>query len=339
MIRPIPLRRYLSVMNAKGYATARVFDGTALEVESLDSPHYLIEAGQYHRVVENMISLTGGEGLGLDVGLVRDIKDFGVLGYAALACRTVRQSAEEFWGRHGDALGMMARIVIPRGNSETVSLQIDASPMSPLAYRFFVEEALCLLTKVGAQVSGVEPQLSALRFSYPRPRYAARYREIFHCPMKFDCADTQATLSRSWLEMPLQASDPEFIQLYQQHLEQLRQQIDASSPLASRLRSLFIQRNGVVPPLAEAARELGLSPRTFRRQLQQQGHSYRKAVTEFRSGLALDYLKSGNAAAKQLSDHVGFKDVNAFRRAFKGWTGKTIREYRAGTLLTDDNGR
>lgn len=330
MLRPTPLRRYLSVMKLRGHVVEQVLAGTGVDAQRLEDPRYLIEASQYQHIVANMLALVGNDGLGLEIGMQRDVKDFGILGYAALSCRTIRHSVEEFWGGrggYGEAMGMMAKLVIPRGNSETVTVDITAPMVSPAVYRFLVEEALCLLLKVGAQVIGVEPNFTQLEFSYPRPRYAARYRELFRCPVNFNATRTRASFDRAWFERPLQTSDPELIQLYKQKLSEMREEITHHQPLPARLLSLFIERRAV-PPLASAARELGLSPRTLRRQLLQQQRSYRELATRYRLERALELLSTGTVAAKQISEQAGFGDVNAFRRAFKSWTGKTIREYR-----------
>lgn len=330
MLRPMPLRRYLNRVNAQGIATDQVVTRAGLDLDALDAPHYLIDEYQYLGVVDHLVELTGSRGLGLDIGLAFDIKDSGVLGYASLSCRSIRQSVEEFWGGYGDALGVMAKLSITAVGDETVAIEVSAPSMSLSAYRFFVEDALCMLLKGGLQVSGVPAHFLKLEFSYPAPRYVQRYREIFGCPMVFDAPRTRATLSREWFERPLASSDPELVHLYRQHLLQLQQQIEASNPLLARLRNIFIRRNGEIPLLDEAARELRLSPRTLRRQLQQQGYSYRGLAATFRTELALECLKTGAAATKQISERLGFEDVNAFRRAFKGWTGKTIGQYRRG---------
>lgn len=330
MLRPTPLRRYLSVMRERGFVVERVLAGTGLQAQCLDDPRYLIEASQYQAIVANMLMLAGDSGLGLDVGMQRDVKDFGILGYAALSCRSIRHSVEEFWGSrggYGEVMGMMAKVVIPRGNSETVTVDITAPEVTDTVYRFFVEEALCLLLKVGAQVSGIEPRFSKLELSYPRPPYAARYAELFQCPVVFKAARTRASFNRSWFESPLQTSDPELIQLYTQKLSQMRAEIAHHQPLPARLLSLFAERR-TVPPLEIAARDLGLSPRTLRRQLMQQQHSYRELATRYRLEQAMALLKTGTVAAKQISEHAGFSDVNAFRRAFKAWTGQTLSKYR-----------
>lgn len=328
MIRPLPLRRYLSVMHAKGHATAAVLAGTGIDAAMLDDPQSLVEVDQYLRLVENMVALTGGEGLGLDVGLERDVKDSGVLGYAALSCRSIRHSVEEFWGGYGGTHGEMARVSIPRSSGREITLGIDARSMSPLGYRFFVEEALCLLIKVGAQVSGVESRFLRLSFSYPAPAYAARYRQIFACPIAFNAPRTLATLDRDWFEAPLKTSDPVLIAMYKQHLLQQQKQIDASSPLHARVFAEFKLCGSSLPPLDDIARALKLSPRTFRRRLHEQKLSYRRLVAEYRVALACESLRAGQAT-KQVSEAAGFDDVNAFRRAFKNWTGKTVGEFLA----------
>ena len=72
----------------------------------------------------------------------------------------------------------------------------------------------------------------------------------------------------------------------------------------------------------------------MRRQLQQERSSYRRIVEELRIELTLDYLKSSGISTKQLSERMGFDDVNAFRRAFKKWTGKTVRDYRLQSAIS-----
>ena len=330
MLRPTPLRRYLSVMKARGHPLDAVLAGTGVDARQLDEPQYLIETAQYQQIVENMVTLCDGEALGLEIGLQRDVRDFGILGYAALSCRSIRHSVEDFWGGpggYGDTLGMLTRIIIPRDHSEIVTVGIGAPRGSVGLRRFIVEEALCLLLKIGTQVSGEAPRFTSLQLAYPTPAYAARYGEIFDCPVRFDAERTRASFNRAWFEKPLQSSDPELIALYSERLAALRQQIHASQPLTAHLHTLFTKRQGA-PSLGAAARELGLSPRTLRRKLQCAGHTYRGLANEFRRERAQQQVRMGRLPTKQISEEAGFADVNAFRRAFKAWTGQTVREYR-----------
>lgn len=328
MIRPLPLRRYLAVMQARGFDTARVLEGSGIESADLDDAQYLIDAKSYRCVVDNIVRLAGDDAIGMDMGLARELADFRILGYAALACRTVRHSMEEIWDRYGDALGMMAKVAIARSDAATLEVDIVAANMSAPSHRFFVEEALCIMVKIGGQVSGTRARFERMEFSYPAPACLQRYRDLFDCPLRFGAAKTTVTLSRAWLEHPLLTTDEELLGLYQQNLEQLKRQIEAGDTASTRLNSMFVKLDGHIPLLDDAARALGLSPRTLRRQLQQEGASYRGLIAAFRIERTIACLKSTRMSTKQLGEHGGFDDVNAFRRAFKKWTGKTVSEYR-----------
>jgi AraC-like DNA-binding protein len=62
--------------------------------------------------------------------------------------------------------------------------------------------------------------------------------------------------------------------------------------------------------------------------LHEEGHSFKTLLNEFRVDLAKEYLGTSRMTAKETAYLLGFKDSNAFRRAFKSWTGKTIHEFR-----------
>lgn len=333
MLRPLPLRRYLSALQACGFTAADVLHGTAIRPESLDDPRYLIELEDYLQVIANAIRLRGDDGLGLEMGLARDVGDFRVLGHAALTCRTVRQSMEDYWCRYGDALGMLAKITFRGGRhrggrGDMNAGRIEAAQMTPAIYRFLVEEALGLVLKVGEQVSGTRPHFESIALSYPRPDYGARYEALFRCPVRFGARDTQVVLDDGWLDGPLPGSDDEVRGALERNLDQLKREIEASSATSAQLKQLFLRAGTRLPALEQAAEQLGLSPRTLRRRLQDEGSSFSRLLEAHRKAQALQALEREDATTKRLSERAGFEDVNAFRRAFKKWTGQTVRGYR-----------
>lgn len=329
MIRPTPLQRYIQVMAERGIDAHRVLEGSGLTEAQLEDHQGLVDMGGYHRVVENIVHLAPDSGIGLDMGLSRELTDFRILGYAAQACHTIRQSVEEFWGRYGDALGMMSKLSICDQSAQRVTIELLAVDLSEPTYRFFVEESWLLLLKLGSQVSGTSAHFEGMTFAFPEPSYGARYHQIFKCPIKFNAGRTAAVISRHWFEQPLPTTDPELCQLYRNNLDLLTRQIDASSTLRVRLHELLVKQGGQIPALEEVARQFGMSPRSLRRQLLEEGTSFRKVVEQFRIELTFDCLRGGRLSAKQLSDRLGFDDVNAFRRAFKKWTGHTLSDYRS----------
>jgi AraC-like DNA-binding protein len=66
----------------------------------------------------------------------------------------------------------------------------------------------------------------------------------------------------------------------------------------------------------------------LRRQLQQQGLSFRGLLDELRTQIALKYLRTTKLANEEIALTLGFSDAANFRRAFHRWTNKTPSEIR-----------
>ena len=100
----------------------------------------------------------------------------------------------------------------------------------------------------------------------------------------------------------------------------------ASSPVES-LRRIVSRVRGMAPWLETAARELGVSARTLRRELHAQHTSFGFVAEAYCTELAKQYLASGNSV-KEIAFLLGFVDTNSFRRAFRTWTGARVGEFR-----------
>ena len=72
---------------------------------------------------------------------------------------------------------------------------------------------------------------------------------------------------------------------------------------------------------------MGISARTLRRHLEQQGQTLRGVVDGVRRERA-DQLLDAGMSVKEIAFALGFSEPSAFRRAFKRWTGSTPRSFR-----------
>jgi AraC-like DNA-binding protein len=80
------------------------------------------------------------------------------------------------------------------------------------------------------------------------------------------------------------------------------------------------------PSLVEVARELGLTPRTLQRRLKAESTTYRTVLDQARLELAGRALLQ-SAPTARVAESLGFSEPAAFQRAFKRWTGTTVRKY------------
>lgn len=328
MFRPTKIRQYVAFMQERGFDAAAVLEGSGIDAARLPTPACLVDVPQVESVVANMIRLSGHQGIGLEVGAATELSDFGIVGHAMMTSKTARD-AVNLWIRYSNALvGLL--VTMSLDESDDASWSLSLSQIRPLGFlfNFAVEELLVMAVSMGGALTRTTITPVALELSYPAPSHQAEYERFLHCAPRFNCQQTRIRFDAPSLSVELKGSDEEFNAICLQHCNQILRQIASDSPLTSRVRSLLLNRMRGIPSADELAGQLGMSGRSLRRQLQTEGQTYTQLVHRFRVDLAREYLGHSQLSAKETAYLLGFKDTNAFRRAFKLWTGQTIHEFR-----------
>lgn len=334
MLRPLKIRQYIAIMQAKGFAPELVLADTGIDPAHLADPALLVDLRQCQAVVSNMIRLTGDQGLGFEVGGYARLTDLGVVGHAIMSSRTLRQ-AVSLWMSYSNALvGVLSTLKLEEEPSGRWSLTISEVVPTGFLYNFSVEEVLMMIMKLGAVLVDEPIRPASLEFSYPAPAHQDLYFRHFRCPIRFSSWRTRVVIQQPELDRQFRSRDEEFNEICQQYCSRIARQIDSGGPVASRLRSMLLRSPGAVPALNAAAAQLGMSSRSLRRHLAEEGTSYQQLVSQFRCDLAREYLSVPNIPPKEVAYLLGFRDANAFRRAFKAWTGQTILEFCAGREIS-----
>ena len=98
---------------------------------------------------------------------------------------------------------------------------------------------------------------------------------------------------------------------------------------AERLRRYLSARPADrIPNMIVAARELGMSVRSLRRRLAEEGVTYRALVQAQLEEAAIQALQTPGRSVQEAAVATGFSDSTAFHRAFKQWTGVTPTEFQ-----------
>lgn len=328
MFRPIKIRQYVAFMQSRGFSAAETLHGSGIDEQKLEDPGYLVDFSHYQSVVSNMIRLTGNQGIGLEVGAETEVTDFGIVGYAMMSSPTARD-ALNLWLRFSNALvGMMISLRLQEHDNGAWSL--TASEIRPMGflYNFGVEEIMSIAMKVGGILMRAPLTPSRLELSYPAPAHEELYRRHFGCEPRFNSRQTLIRFEAPGLSCALKGTDREFNAICLRHCSQILKQISIATPVAAHVRSLLLSRSHALPSLDAAAEALGMSPRSLRRHLMDEGQSFSALVNQFRIEIAKEYLGESRLSAKETAFALGFKDINAFRRAFKTWTGQTVHEFQ-----------
>jgi AraC-like DNA-binding protein len=181
----------------------------------------------------------------------------------------------------------------------------------------------------GRQLTGVEWAPLAVHFQHPSPPDQTEYQRIFRAPVHFSQPENSLLVARAVLDLPNRRADPELCRYLQRHADTLLAQYARPATFVDQVRRHVLEglRQQDVN-VARLARQIGVSPRTMHRRLQEHGTSYQTLLDTVRYDLARSYLGERHLAIDEVAFLLGFAETSAFYRAFKRWTGMTPGEYR-----------
>jgi AraC-like DNA-binding protein len=137
----------------------------------------------------------------------------------------------------------------------------------------------------------------------------------------FDRAHTRLHFPRAMFDEPLPQADPHTLELCMAQCDVLMQRNERRRGITAVVRSKLFRNSGGIPSLPEVAAELDVHPRTLRRQLAEEGTSFRALLNEARSTLAVDLLRNVGLTVEEVSKRLGYTDTSTFCHAFKRWHG------------------
>lgn len=144
---------------------------------------------------------------------------------------------------------------------------------------------------------------------------------------------------------PLLAAQPAVSLITETPTQALRQRLQMqlvqqarTTPLHARVRCCVLRKLGQGEvDQAHIANELGMSERTLRRKLAEQGHSFQAILDQCRMQNAAFSLQHSPLTQTEIALKLGFSEQSAFIRAFNKWFGETPREYQRRIRIATDN--
>ena len=329
MLRPIQVRQLLNYMRTQGFSAGEVLAGSRIDESRLLDQSYLVEPGQCHAVVAKVIQLTANPGVGLLIGGATKLQDIGIVGYGMASSHTLGQ-AIGLWLQYANSpIGFPFSLqALPQPGAGRWGVWASATGVSDPVFRYYMEASLAMGMRLASVLTGKRLQILNVEFSYPAPPHWRQYERLFKCPIRFDRPVTRAVGRASNLELLIKSNDNELRELCVRHCAQIVRQISRLGTVSARLRSTLTTM-GAIPALDAAAVALHMSARSLRRSLQNERTSFQQVLDEFRKDLAQEYLGAGMMQTKEVAHLLGYSQVDAFRRAFKAWTGQTVGEFLA----------
>ncbi|HET9959949.1 MAG TPA: AraC family transcriptional regulator ligand-binding domain-containing protein [Polyangiaceae bacterium] len=180
------------------------------------------------------------------------------------------------------------------------------------------------------QIYGAALRLDRVTFRHSAPAAYRLHQQFFACPVEFGAEADALWFSERVLDTRPPLANPELAAYLQEQAEQsLRAQ--ASDSVSRRLR-LCIDRafQDQEPELRieRYARGMGLSERTLRRKLKEEGTTFRAVLSQAQRATAQHLIQQDNCSLTEIALRVGFSDSSAFSHAMRRWFGRSARHVR-----------
>ena len=243
---------------------------------------------------------------------------FSDLGFVAMLAPTV-----------GDMLQTSVDIQVFRQNVWKAKLDLGASPASLIwdlpndehrqldsciefsaaSYAHFYRT--CLPARIAPKVA---------RFRH-QPRFAeALYAELLGCSVVFGAAETCLEFDRSQLHLSLPTANPDLQSMVQlKYAQPVAWFAQGRKHTALSYLYLASELNKSPLKLERLAASFGLTERTLRRKLVQEGHPFRDLLEQVRRDLCDLYRFEGRRSMSEIAELLGYSELSAFTRAHKGW--------------------
>jgi AraC-like DNA-binding protein len=329
-VRKNKISFYLQRMQQRGHSPENVLCNTGLSVEQIGDESFRADSEDYRSIIRNMLSLTGDCHLGIALGREFNISDLGVLGYAALSSATLSQARDviQRYNALSEYILSPSNYTCTRNGKEVWFSELsEPFPLGELL-PFAVEEFVSRTIKLSASLTNRPFPVLELHLSYPPPKDERLYRETFDCPIHYNQPKNLIRLDIERLNDPITMADQDVFAICERQCQALVNEQKGQDQLSDKIKRALLKMPGSFPSMNSMAEHLGIGSRTLRRQLESENTTYQQIIDATRRELALQYLTHTSLSPKEIGYLLGYANVSNFRRAFKGWTGKKLSDYR-----------
>jgi AraC-like DNA-binding protein len=317
----------LDVMAGLGYNRQTCLKGTGVQLSQLEDAQARMTLQQELTFYRNALELSADPTIGLKLGEPFVPQRYGLFGYALLSAATFRHAlslAEKF----GRLTFSFFSFHFGVDGSQAWFSMTDPPPLQQDLLDIYLDRDISAASVDFSEILGSPLPLICVHFPHDGHGRKQVYREHFGCDIEFDSDPGRLVFSSAILDNPLPQSDPESSQHFQQQCQRLIAKLVSKGHFIDDVRMLVLSRPGFFPDIDHVAEKLGMSSRTLRRRLKEEGTSFRGLLDEIRLGLAREYLVNSRLPMEEISRLLGYTESGNFSHAFRRWTGRSPSEWR-----------
>lgn len=326
LIRANVIKGFATFLEETGVSAESLLNEMKLPALALQAPESLLPFKQVAEFYAAAARKTGCEHFGLLVGQKTSIVNLGAYGRLLSQSLTLHDainkgiymvptytSGEQFWlEEHGDQIWICRHFVTEPGQAMQ---QAD---------HFSVMVTIDLIRLA----AGSQWRPSQILLQTPSTSGLENFEALSNAAILFQQKVTAVVFPRSFLTLPLRN-----LNFYHDHQRCEDYELLHSSAPATNfpgsvrqiIATLLQEQQTDIQVVAEI---VGMSVRTFQRQLNELDLTYSRLVEQVRFEQSLRLLAAPEVKLAEIAGELGYTDAANFTRAFKRWTGVSPTEFR-----------
>ena len=301
-----------------------LLSGTGYEVRDLETPGLRMEPDELIQLMERTRSLTGEPGIGFYLGLQRRVSMYGHMGFAVMHASLLGEAIDMFVRYTPTLTTALSLQLLVDGDRAVVEVEEHVDMRS--AHDIAVFSMLVGVRNVIGTLIGRSPTQDLVDIPLKEPSYFRRFAHLLP-EVRFEQPRVRMHFAAEALKAPLVTPDRAALMLARATCERQLAEMGFERSLASRVRQLVAGQDGL-GSIDEVARALGMSTRTLKRRLAEEGTRFSDVLDAERYQRALDLLRVPELTMDDIAQQLRYSSATNFARAFRRWTGVAPTHYR-----------
>ena len=306
--------------------TLALFSAAGIDKKSFNALRDVVSEGQFYAFINEAVRQSAEPAFGLEMGKCLSLGSMGLMSRAIMSCVDVR-TAIKLAERYSSLTMPLVRFTSQELDKHLV-LEVNALSRFPDLNRIILEAMFVGIIRSIKVLTGREVFADKYTFSFEAPEYVGSFHRELASNVEFNA-------ERNLLFFKREAMDLEFLTANTIDAETTMEECEvelldshkttAATDQVIDLIRFYLDTN---PSNKEISQRMNLTERTLRRKLVDEGSSFRVLLQKIREETAIYYLDQTQLQISQIALKLGYGETSNFRAAFKGWTGKSPREWR-----------
>lgn len=308
-----------------GVAPSDVLAGTGLTPAQVRDADAEVTGRQELQALRNLAALVDDPvATGLALGARYHATTYGLLGFALVSSPTVREAIDIGLRYLGLTFAVVDLAYVEVGGPR-LALRADHldAPVRGLA---LARDAAAIVT-LQADLRPSAPAIRAAHLDVPSADPAVTVR-VGGVPFHLGAPTSELVLDASALHRPLPQANAHTRAMCEVQCRDLLARRRQRTGVAGQVRDRLVAAPSHMPDMELVARERHVTSRTLRRQLADEGASFRGLVEEVRQALAEELLGQAGLTVEETARRLGYAEPAAFIHAFRRWRGTTPGAWR-----------